>query len=201
MELFREARLQNILSDIVYEHFSQEEKDRIRLLVRFDNVDLPIRDLSAFLELIDRTYGRLHPKGLASYAQQRKKHIKMHQVFFGSLEAVIEELIANIDHASYLVMLYLVLKYLPNLVEALSKSYKNLQEGNLTRLQAQEFKSTLQQDPMLASQKEQDLQLIAETMVSLIKREKKHVPRAERFSQEHVFELDLSLTNSHYEPT
>lgn len=193
MDLFRKARLQNLLSDIVHDHLSRSNKDNLCLLIRIEGENIPIRDFSAYFAFIDRTYGRLHPKGLASYAQQNERHIRSSLLSpSGSLEAVFEEPIAHIDHASYLLMLYLVLKYLPTLVTVLAKSYQYIQKGHLAEAQAQEIQTSLRRDPLLRDHSQANLNLLAETLVSLASRERKTLVKAARFAGEHVAHIKLT---------
>lgn len=193
MEIFREARLLHILSDLLHKYFAHQEEDHIQLTVRIATSDLPIRDLSSYLELIDRTYGRLHSQGLASYAQVREKHIRMSQVYSGAMEALIDEWLANIEQASYLLMLYLVLKYLPELQKTFSAPSHPVDKQRSTSERALIISSRMEEDKLICDLNEEDQLLIAETMVSLTARERKNLLRASRFALEHVLNLQLAV--------
>jgi len=192
MDIFQKARLQNLLSDIIHDQLSRSNKDHLRLLITIGTEDLSARDFSAYFAFIDKTYGRLHLKGLASYAQQHEKHIRVSLLLHsGSLVALFEEPIGHIDRASNLLLLYLALNYLPDLATTLTKSYQHIQKGHLAEAQAQAIQAILKTDPLLKGCSQIQLNLLAETLVSLSKREYKTLVKAARFAKGLIHHLEL----------
>lgn len=69
------------------------EGDCVELIVRTDCHDLPLRDMVAYLQLIDNIYGRFQPKGLQSYVMRPRDYLRVEQVRVGSIEFVIPEVL------------------------------------------------------------------------------------------------------------
>jgi len=79
----------------VYIPADTPEGSFLELSIRIADKDLTIRDLSAFLDLIDRIYGRLSEKGLPSYARKDHGHLQINKLQKGSWELLLQEVITS----------------------------------------------------------------------------------------------------------
>jgi hypothetical protein len=92
----------------------------IQLIITVDNSEVKIRQFSAYLSLIDRTYGRLSPQGLASYSHTSYAQLGV-SFQRGSLDIIISELLSHIDSITAIVVLRYLLKYLPTGVKEVAR--------------------------------------------------------------------------------
>jgi hypothetical protein len=164
--------------------------DRLGLVVHTDCCDLPIRDMAAYLQLIDNVYGRLQPTGFRSYVMRPAEYLRVHEVRAGSLELVISEIL---QAGPPIVVVWLCLKYLPPAAESLAKAFDGVQQGLLAREKRKQIRQQMERDEELAGLPElsrNDLAALAEAVL-----EKDHalIVRALRFSEEHVVNVDLHL--------
>ena len=102
----------------------------LELSIRITDQDLTIRDLSAFLDFIDRIYGRLSEKGLRSYASSELGHLKISELRKGSWELLLEEAITS-GYSHALVIILIAVKYLPPAVESFANAYNQIEQGRL----------------------------------------------------------------------
>lgn len=163
----------------------------MRLRIRVDDADVPVRDFGSYLTFADRMYGRITPRGLASYAQKREEHLSISNVQVGSLELVIQEVLRQ---SPYLIGVYLVLKFLPELVRNLSESYKATQEGRLARARTEEIRKRIDREPEAAGLDEDERQELAVRIEQALSIEEKNLPAASRFTEEHVISVELEET-------
>lgn len=109
---------------------NRPENRRIELIIRIADNDINVRELSAYLSLADRVYGRLTPEGLRSYAQSRKDQLVIKEVRKGSIELVIEQAIAHSQNAPYFIIAALFLRHFSAILRAGSDSMKTLAEAH-----------------------------------------------------------------------
>ncbi len=116
-----------------------DEKKKAELVVKLRGQGINVRELGAYLTMVDRVYGRLGRPGLRSYAQARDRQLQIARFRRGSLEIAIAEFVsaANVS----LVILCVFLKLLPNFLKGLSEALKRMAEtfetiekGKLTRV-------------------------------------------------------------------
>ena len=72
------------------------ETDKLELLISFKDKNISVRQLSAYLNFIDKAYGRLSPKGIIHYSRTSKYELKVFEIRHGSLDLII----SNILHIS-----------------------------------------------------------------------------------------------------
>jgi hypothetical protein len=92
-----------------------------------------LRDVAAYFTLLDRTYGRMSPLGLRRYSRRLEEQLRITQVRHGSLELVLAKILENSSQATPLILLFLLLKYLPQILKAVSEGYLNYEEARLVR--------------------------------------------------------------------
>ncbi len=164
--------------------------DRLGLIVRTDCCDLPIRDLAAYLQLIDNMYGRLQPSGFRSYVMRPTDYLRVEEVRSGSLELVISEIL---EAAPPIVVVWLCLKYCPPAAESLAKAYDSVQQGLLAREKRKQIRQQLDRDEKLATlsqRRRTDLAALAE---AVLEKDQALIARAFRFSEEHVVSVSLQV--------
>ena len=183
--------LKRSLARLLQDQVAGPGQERLVLRLRLDDAQVPLRGLASYLAFIDRAYGRLHPGGLASYAQRRGEHVRLAQVRAGSLEAVLEQLLTNLDGATYLVVLYLLLKHLPALVQALAEAYHDVQAGRLARAQEEAIRARLRAEPAVADLSEEERRRLARLLLELAEKERRHLPSAAAFGEAHLRALEL----------
>jgi hypothetical protein len=154
----------------------------VQLVIRINERNLSVRDLAAYLNLVDRMYGRLTADGLLSYALTTPKHLKIHKVRRGSLEFILQEAASHIDVVTVFLIIRYLLKYLPD-------AYLKYEDGRYTRMRRKQLRQQIQHDEELkALEKRRQNQLI-EFMDRLMERERRQLPRAKRFSAQSVLEV------------
>ncbi len=166
------------------------EGDRLELIVRTDCCDLPLRDMAAYLQLIDHIYGRLQPSGFRSYAMRPTEYLRVERVRPGSVELVIPEILQNVPLIS---IVWLCLKYLPPAVESLTKAYDNLEQGLHARETRKRIRHQMDEDKRLAALPKERRNDLATLVEAVLERDQSLVPKAFRFSEEHVVDVDLHV--------
>jgi len=167
--------------------------DCLELVVSIAEVDLNLRDLSGYLDLADRVYGRLVTDGLRSYAQLPSKQIRITEVRSGSFEMVFQEMLANMDKVSATVLVGLLLKYLPAAFESLSAAYKDYQEAQLTKLRREKLRQEMEKDQDLKNLDYHGLDLLVAYLDQTYQSEKRTLPSACRFAEKYVQKISFSL--------
>lgn len=172
------------------------EKPDIELVVSIESSDISARDFSSYLAFIDRTYGRLDPRGLRSYAQREAAHLKLTEIRGGSLELVITQLLESGSQVAHVVVLYLLLKYLPDFIKNLASAYRDIEEGKYTRARREKLREQLDGDQELTSlsevQKEQLVGFLGELYVT----ESDSLTGAGRLSTRQVRDIRLRVVES-----
>ncbi len=102
------------------------EDSYIELSIRIADEDLTIRDLSAFLDLIDSIYGRLSENGLLSYARREHGHLKINKLQKGSWELLLQEVITS-GYSHSLIVILLAIKYLPPAFQSIATAYNQVE--------------------------------------------------------------------------
>ena len=183
--------------ELVALYVSEENQpsDKVQLKIIIDESNLSLRDFAAYLNLIDRTYGRLSPDGIYSYAQSPQQHVRISEVTLGSLEVTIAELVSNFSGARALIIIGLLLKYLPGVIEKTSTAYKNYEEGRLTRVQRKQIRLQMRKDEVvnrLSSERQNQLIKLLNQLYSL---EERNIAGAQRFDAESVQGIYIEVTD------
>ena len=190
---FPRLAAKELVSLYVSKENSLNAKVQLRIVV--DESNLSVRDFAANLNLIDRIYGRLSLNGLYSYAQSPQQHVKISKVTLGSLEVTITELVSNFSGARALIIIGLLFRYLPGIVEKTSVAYKNYEEGRLTRVQRKQIRLQIQRDEVvnrLSSERQNQLIKLLNQLYSL---EERNIARAQRFDVESVQGIYIEVTD------
>lgn len=101
----------------------------IELVISITPENISIRDLSAFLELVDHVYGRITPGGFRSYARKDFGHLKISRVHVGSCKLILETALSP----EIFLIIWLILKYLPQAFKNTASAYNEYEQGRLAR--------------------------------------------------------------------
>lgn len=111
----------------------------LELVITIEEWDIPVRELAAYLELIDRVYGKLSPEGLRSYAHKNRGRLEIAEIHKSDLEIIFRFVYGHTNTASIIVIL-LFLKSLPSMfnitaegIKRLAEAYKSYEEGRQVR--------------------------------------------------------------------
>lgn len=118
----------------------------IELQIELDDTGLLVRGFANYLELIDRFYGRSDPRGYRSYAHRPDDQVEFAEVRPGSLELVISEILAQSDTVAPVLVLYLLLKYLPEFLKTIVSVYKDFEEAKYLKVRRENLQQQMQAD-------------------------------------------------------
>lgn len=173
----------------LHQQFIPEDVDpstSLCLSIVLEGGSLNLRDLAAYLSLIDETYGRLSPSGIHAYSHRPAEQLNIDSVSHGSLELEFFETISNTHSIRALILVFLILKYLPNIIEFLSKAYKNYEEGRLLRERRKMLREQVRTDRDLAALSALRKNQVVELVDTLLVRVHRHLPKASNFARKSV---------------
>ena len=96
-----------------------EEYNAIELVISFEENSIKIKELSAYLDIIYRFDAHLSDIGFNRYIHYPNLQIEIDEIRFGSWEIVIQRFLDSVD-ADKLAIIYLALKFLPNIIRTFS---------------------------------------------------------------------------------
>jgi hypothetical protein len=161
----------------------------VELKIVIDDADLNIRELSAYLAIIDEVYGRFAHGGLRSYVQDESKQLRIEKLKQGSLEVYIVELVTRATDAWPLIIVFLFLKYLPNVAD----TYKKYEEGRLIRERRKKLRAAIKQDHTMKQLSPRRVNQLVILLDDLRLAEHEHLPSATKFAVRHVKSLQIGL--------
>lgn len=171
------------------------EDSLVELVISISNDDIVIRDLSAFLELIDHVHGRLTSEGLRSYARREHGHLKISRVQHGSWQFIIETTLSYIKQTEVILIIWLVLKYLPRAVQTIASAYNEYQQGRLARENRKRIRIEMEEHDKLRNLPSIRKRELASFIDMLYAREAEKLPRAIRFSRKALLDVDVRIRN------
>jgi len=164
----------------------------LELSIRIADEDLTIRELSAFLDLIDRIYGRLSEKGLPSYARKEHGHLKINKLQKGSWELLLQEVISS-PYSHTLIVILLAVKYLPPAVQSIATAYNQVEQGRLARANRLRIKADMEQDKNLLSLSKDRKGQLSELVDYLHEKEREKLSRAIKFTQKRLLSIEVRI--------
>jgi len=180
--------------------------ESIELLITIDDRRLNIKELSAYLDFIYQTDGYLSTYSFLSYSKMPRVQIEITEIRKGSILIVVERLLNEIGGQN-LMIIFLVLKYLPDTIKATldgaERYYSVLEkrEDYLEKREARKFRSPLKKaifsDDELNSMSDRQKEKLAK---HLNKFYKKNNLAASRFAQKFIKSIELKPVrkkNSH----
>jgi hypothetical protein len=170
-----------------------EIDDQLELAIKIDSQRVNARELSAYLETIDRVYGSLVAHDLRSYARQHEAQLVITSFHTSSLEIIIRELASNSELIAALIVIRLFLKYLPGGLKDLGSAYRELEEASFTRIRRKQLAEQINADKELDKLDDAGKQNITTFLEALYKHERLLLPRAQRFTLRHVQDIKISF--------
>jgi hypothetical protein len=182
----KELRKNILPTDIPYDA-------KIELVLNISADDITIRDLNAFLELIDHVYGRLSPKGFRSYSLRKYRQLKISRIEQGSLQLVIETVVSFARELDIIIILWLSLKYLPQASQGFATAYNQYEQGRLARETRKRIRNEMEVDDKLRNLTTEQRRDLAMLIDHLFKRDSKKLPRAIRFATSKLNKVYLRI--------
>jgi hypothetical protein len=166
---------------IIPEIANANSNSKLVFVVRIDSEDIVARDFAAFLELIDHIYGRSLKINFDSYARRNYGHFKFKESSVGSWEMIAEQALGLAGNASPIVILWLVLKYLPEAVSSFASSYNQIEQGRLAKANRQKIRKAMEQSPELTNLPSNRRAELARLVEEVVHKEENLLPRVKRF--------------------
>jgi hypothetical protein len=157
-------------------------KETVELVITIEDGNINVREFAAYLSLVDRVYGRLSPRGLNSYAHWETGQLEITEIRKGSIELIISQVISEFRGVAVLIVLWQVLKQLPNVVAA----FKDYQEGMLARQNRKRIKQEMKQEASLQKLKGKRFDELVTLVNNLLTSEHKHLSAPIRFARTRV---------------
>ena len=161
----------------------------LELVIILEDRDLSVRGFSELLGFVDRTYGRLSPRGIRSYARREDDQVRIAEVRSGSYELITETLANNTEAVTSLVLISLLVKYLPVALESLAASYREYEEGRLTREKRKVLQKQIEKDEKLNTIDKDRQEELAKYLDALYERDRKHLKNVSNFSKQSVIDV------------
>lgn len=167
----------------------------VQLVIRVDDTDLIVRDFAAYLDLVDRVFGRLSTSDLPSYAQRPAIQLKA-SFRPGSLEIILQAVASQSDTITALVILRLVLKYVPAALKDFASAYREVEEARYTRARRKKLREAATDDLDLGTLESKQRNELVQYLDSVYLREDRLIPAVRRFSINHVREMFFRIKRS-----
>jgi hypothetical protein len=167
-----------------------KDGDAIELEIHASSSGVAIRDMAAYLELIDHVYGRLHSGGYRSYVMRPREFVRIDEIRGGTIIIVIVGVVAA---ASPLLITHLCLKYLPAAAEKLANAYNSVEQGLLARQKRKSIRHEMEQDSLLSQMPKERRNELVTLVDSLLESEGELLVRAKRYAGECVIDLQIRL--------
>jgi hypothetical protein len=167
----------------------------LELVIVLEDHDLRVRGFSELLGFVDRTYGRLSPRGIRSYARREDEQVRISEVRSGSYELIIETLANNTEAVTSLVMISLLVKYLPGALESLAASYRDYEEAKFTREKRKQLRKQIEEDEKLQSLDRNKQNQLVRYLDYLYERDRKHLKNVGEFSKRSVIDVLIRIAN------
>jgi hypothetical protein len=161
----------------------------LELVIVLEDHDLRVRGFAELLGFVDRTFGRLYPRGIRSYARREDEQVTISEVRSGSYELIIEALANNSEAITSLVVISLLVKYLPGVLESLAASYRDYEEARYAREKRKQLHKQIEDDEKLKSLDREKQNQLVSYLDYLYERDRKHLRNVGRFSQQSVIDV------------
>ena len=132
MELVRyENKIPEKRVDEIISRIFPDDLDSFRglqLRIRLDNRHLNAKELSDVLEFIYRIDGKSRLEGFNSYSKTKRNQLRISEIKGGSIELIIDSIYNSLSPQT-LILIWLALKYLPNLFSSVSGALLNFSQA------------------------------------------------------------------------
>ena len=171
------------------------DEGMLELVIILEDRDLSVRGFSELLGFVDRTYGRVSPRGIRSYAKREDDHVRISEVRGGSYELIIETLASNADAVTSLLVISLLVKYLPGALESLAASFRDYEEARFTREKRKQLRKQIEEDEKLKSLDKNKQNQLVKYLDYLYERDRKHLKNVGKFSKRSVIDVLIRIAN------
>ncbi len=165
----------------------------VELRIAFRSEMVVARDLAAYLEIIDRVFGRFESESLLQYSLKKDEHLRISKIQSGSVELLLKALASNGGEVTFLVVLGLFLKYLPEIFRSAAASFKDYQEGAMLREQRRQLHEKTKADRELSTLDDKRRRQLVALLDTLYGQEHRRLPAARRFAQKSVNEIKIGI--------
>lgn len=167
-----------------------EEGTVIELSIRITDQNIPVRDLSAFLEFIDQIYGRLSQEGLPSYSRRQHNKLEIAHIRKGSWELILEGAISrHHQQAELLVIIWLAVKYLPIAVKTGLSAYNDYEQARLARAKRKQIRNSIEVDEIISNLPTNRKKEITKLLHAIYEKEDRKLNRVSRFIRTHLIDV------------
>lgn len=194
----------NSLKNTLLESFvppQASENDRFEVIIKMEAKSVSVRQFAAYLNFIDRSYGRFTPEGILSYSRSKERELKITQLRPGSLEFVLSNYLANPISVTALILVGLLLKYLPGIIKSTLSAYRDYEEGKLAKVRRQQIKEQMKRDGALNKLNDRKILQLSKLFDAIYGLEIRNVPKAHKFSVETIIEVRFNVNRSGGVPT
>lgn len=125
---------------------SSQDFESIALIIKIKKEKLNVKDFGSYLNFIYRIDGHLSEQGLLSYSHYPDNQIAISEIKIGSYDIIFEWFKNTLNNYNNVVLLYLVLKFLPKVIQSyldtIYKGYEilDIREDYLEKKQKRETK-------------------------------------------------------------
>ena len=172
------------------------ENDKFELLIRLKGEDVSVRQFAAYLNFLDKSYGRLTQKGIISYSRSPEHELKITELRRGSLEIVLSNFLSNPNSIIALILVGLLLKYLPGIIRSVLSGYRDYEEAKLAKVRRQQLKGQINNDRHLKNLNDRQMTQLRDFFDAMYGVDVRNLPKAHKFSSETVIEVEFHVNKT-----
>ena len=181
----------NLFNMYIPEEVSMDK--RFELIIRMRAENISVRQLAAYLNFIDKAYGRLTPRGIMHYARTSTYELKVTEIRHGSLEIVISNILSESISINAIIIVGLLLKYLPSMIKSILSSYRDYEEASLAKIRRQQIREQIKKDKDLAKISSRQIYQLAIFLDNMYRTDMRDINKAHKFSKENIAQVKFNL--------
>jgi len=166
---------------------------RFELIIRIRAENISVRQLAAYLNFIDKAYGRLTPRGIMHYARTSTYELTVTEIRHGSVEFVISNILSESTSIKAIIIVGLLLKYLPSIIKSVLSSYRDYEEASLARIRRQQIREQIKKDKDLDKISNQQIYQLAIFLDNLYRTDMRDINKSHKFSKENIVKVKFNL--------
>ncbi|HEX9654150.1 MAG TPA: hypothetical protein VGA99_10590 [bacterium] len=199
---FPRKALQDLTEILVPKDVPPDSTLELTLSIEDQNVN--VREFGAFLSFVDRVYGRLSPEGIYRYSHNERRQLYVTAIEKASIEIQITEMLSQIRESQNLLIVWLVIKYLPTLIKSttegirnIAQSYRDYQEGQLSREKRKQLRSQLQDGEITNKLSEERINQLVDLLDFVYSQEGPKLNPSVRFVLKFVKKVVIKIKSPH----
>lgn len=170
-----------------------KNSEKLELIIRLRTENISVREFAAYLNFIDKAFGRLTPEGIYSYSKTSKYELKITEIRHGSVEVIIANSLSHLVSIKALIVVGLLLKYLPGIIRLALSAYCDYEEIRLAKVRRQQIKEQITQDRKLSPLGNTQIKQLIKLLDILYGTDTRNLPKAHKFSKEAVIQVEFKL--------